>query len=261
MTIATLDISPVGAARYWLRNSVVFKRTWLLGLMAWFIEPVIYLVAMGIGLGKYLERVQGLKYINFIAPGLLAVSAMYGATFETTWNSWFKMEEGRIYDGVVATPLSVEDVALGEALWGTTRAAAYGAAFAIVAIPFGVFRSWWGILTIPALFLVGLCFALLGLAYTYWIKRIDYLSYYWTIFLTPMFMFAGVFFPLNRLPHWLRGIAWFMPLHHGTELMRALMTEGAPSKAAGSALWLVVVSAALFLLPPYILRRRLVGAR
>ncbi|MGZ4103977.1 MAG: ABC transporter permease [Actinomycetota bacterium] len=258
MTVATLDISPSGAWRYWLRNAVVFKRTWLLGLMAWFIEPVIYLVAMGIGLGKYLQQVEGLKYIVFIAPGLLAVSAMYGATFETTWNSWYKMAEARVYDACVATPLSVEDVALGEALWGTTRAAAYGTAFAIVAVPFGVFRSWWGILTVPALFLVGLNFALFGLTYTYLIKRVDYLSYYWTIFLTPMFMFAGVFFPLDQLPHWLRDIAWFMPLHHGTELMRALMTEGDPGKALGSALWLIVTSAIFLLIPPYVLKRRLV---
>jgi lipooligosaccharide transport system permease protein len=254
----TLDISPAGAWRYWLRNAVVFKRTWLLGLMAWFIEPVIYLVAMGFGLGKYLENVEGLKYINFIAPGLLAVSAMYGATFETTWNSYFKMEEARVYDACIATPLSVEDVALGETIWATTRAMAYGAAFAIVAIPFGVFRSWWGILTIPALGLVGLTFALLGLTFTYFITRIDYLSYYWTVFLTPMFMFAGVFFPLARLPLWLRDLAWFMPLHHGAELMRALMTNGRPGDAAGHALWLIVVSAVLLLVPAFVLRRRLI---
>jgi lipooligosaccharide transport system permease protein len=236
----------------------VFKRTWLLGLMAWFIEPVIYLVAMGFGLGHYLSHVNGLKYINFIAPGLLAVSAMYGATFETTWNAYFKMDESRVYEACIATPLSVEDVALGETLWGTTRAMAYGAAFAIVAIPFGVFRSWWGILTIPALGLIGLTFSLFGLTFTYFITRIDYLSYYWTVFLTPMFMFAGVFFPLQQLPGWLRVLAWFMPLHHSAELMRALMTYGRPGSALGHALWLVVVSALMLLAPPWILRRRLV---
>ena len=258
MTVATLDISPAGAARYWLRNSVVFRRTWLLAFVAWFIEPVIYLIAMGIGLGKYLETVGGLKYINFIAPGLLAVSAMYGATFETTWGAYFKMDELRVYDACVATPLTYEDVAVGEALWGTTRASAYGTAFAIVAVPFGVFRSWWGILTIPALFLIGANFALLGLTFTYLITRVDYLSYYWTLFMTPMFMFAGVFFPLNQLPGWLQTVAWFMPLHHGTEMMRALMTTGQPGKAAGSALWLVCASLIFLLIPPFILRRRLV---
>jgi lipooligosaccharide transport system permease protein len=258
MTVLTLDISPKSAWRYWQRNTVVFRRTWLLGLMAWFIEPVIYLVAMGYGLGHYLQSVNGLKYINFIAPGLLAVSAMYGATFETTWNAYFKMDESRIYEACVATPLSVEDVALGESIWGTTRAMAYGAAFAIVAIPFGVFRSWWGILTIPALGLIGLTFSLFGLTFTYFITRIDYLSYYWTVFLTPMFMFAGVFFPLQNLPGWLRVLAWFMPLHHSAELLRALMTYGRPGSALGHALWLLVVSALLLLVPPWVLRRRLV---
>jgi lipooligosaccharide transport system permease protein len=219
---------------------------------------VIYLVAMGFGLGHYLQSVNGLKYINFIAPGLLAVSAMYGATFETTWNAYFKMDESRVYEACVATPLSVEDVALGESIWGTTRAMAYGAAFAIVAIPFGVFRSWWGILTIPALGLIGLTFSLFGLTFTYFITRIDYLSYYWTVFLTPMFMFAGVFFPLQNLPGWLRVLAWFMPLHHSAELLRALMTYGRPGSALGHALWLVVVSGLLLFVPPWVLRRRLV---
>ena len=257
MTVGTLDISPAGAGRYWLRNSVVFKRTWLLGLMAWFIEPVVYLVAMGFGLGKYLRSVNGLRYIVYIAPGLLAVSAMYGATFETTWNSWFKMDESRVYDACIATPLSAEDVALGEALWGTTRAAAYGSAFAIVAIPFGVYRSWWGILTIPALFLIGAVFSLVGLTFTYLITRVDYLSYFWTLLITPMFLFSGVFFPLQRLG-WLRAVAWFMPLHHGTEMMRALMTNGDPAHAALSASWLVGASLLFLLIPPFILRRRLV---
>jgi lipooligosaccharide transport system permease protein len=102
-------------------------------------------------------------------------------------------------------------------------------------------------------------FATLGLMYAYWIKRVDYLAYYWTLFITPMFMFAGVFFPLERLPDWVRTIAWFMPLYHAANLMRSLMTQGDPGAALGSALWLAVVVAALILVPSLMLRRRLVG--
>ena len=101
------------AMRYWLRNAAIFKRTYRLSLLAWFIEPVIYLVAMGLGLGQYLERVQGIEYIDFIAPGLLALSAMYGATFETTWNAFFKMERGKVYDACASTPVGYADVTLG----------------------------------------------------------------------------------------------------------------------------------------------------
>jgi lipooligosaccharide transport system permease protein len=236
---------------------VVFRRVWILGLMAWFMEPVIYLVAMGFGMGRYLEQVQGVRYIQFIAPGLLAVSAMYGATFEATWNAHFKMERQRVYDAASATPVSVMDVALGEVLWATTRATIYGGAFAVIATAFGLYRSWWGLLTIPSIALVGFVFAVFGLSYTYFVKRVDFLAYYWTMFLTPMFMFSGVFFPLDRLPDWLRTVAWFMPLYHGAELMRALMSDGDPARAAVAALWLFVVGVGLLWLPLVLLRRRL----
>jgi lipooligosaccharide transport system permease protein len=253
------DISLAGAWRYWHRNTLVFRRIWLLGLMAWFAEPVIYLVAMGLGLGRYLESVQGIQYIDFIAPGLLAVSTMFGATFSVTWDAWFKMERTGVYHAAASTPLSLEDVALGEIFWGATRATIYGSAFAVVATAFGVFQSWWGLLAIPAIALVGIVFATLGLMYAYWIRRVDYLAYYWTLFITPMFMFAGVFFPLERLPDWVRTMAWFMPLHHAANLMRALMTRGDPAAAFGSALWLAVVAAIFLLVPSLMLKRRLVG--
>lgn len=256
--VGGLDVSLTGATRYWHRNAVVFRRVWLFGMLGWFAEPVIYLVAMGLGLGTYLERVQGILYIEFIAPGLLAVSAMFGATFESTWNAYFKMERQGIYDAVSATPVSVEDIALGELLWSTTRATIYGGAFAIVAALFGVYRSWWGLLTLPAIALVGFIFSVTGLTYTYLIRRIDFLAYYWTMFLTPLFMFAGVFFPLDRLPDWVQAAAWFMPLYHGANLMRALMIEPDIAAAAGAALWLVVASAVMLPLPIWALRRRLV---
>jgi lipooligosaccharide transport system permease protein len=253
-----LDVSATGAWRYWHRNARVFRRIWLFGMMAWFAEPVIYLVAMGLGLGRYLERIQGVLYIEFIAPGLLATSTMFGATFSVTWDAWFKLERSGVYHAASATPLSVEDVGLGEVLWGTTRATIYGSAFAVVATAFGVFQTWWGLLTIPGIVLVGFVFSVIGLTYTYAIRRVDYLAYYWTAFITPMFMFAGVFFPLDRLPEWVRALAWFMPLHHAANLMRALVVEGDPSGALGAALWLAVVGVVLLPVPLLVLRRRLV---
>ena len=247
------------AWRYWRRNAAVFKHTYRLSLLAWFIEPVIYLVAMGFGLGKYLQRVQGIQYIDFIAPGLVALSVMYGSTFETTWNAFFKMERAGIYNAAVSTPVGLEDVALGEALWATTRAMIYGGAFIVIAIPFGVFHSWLGVLTPVAMALVGLMFALLGLAFTYAISMVDYLSYYWTLFLTPMFMFSGIFFPLDRLPGWVRAFAWFMPLRHSVELMRALLLTGNAGAAARAAAWIIVVTVVIFVVPLNMLRRRLEG--
>lgn len=254
-----LDVSMRGAMRYWSRNATVFRRTWVIGIMAWFLEPVIYLVAMGTGLSQYLRSVEGIRYIDYIAPGLLAVSAMYGATFEVTWGAYFKMERAGVYRAVAATPLSVEDVALGEMLWGATRATIYGSAFAVVATPFGVFKSAWAIVTIPGLALVGLMFAAMGALYTYLCKRMEYLAYYWTILLTPMFMFAGIFFPLDRMPSWLQTLAWFMPLHHAANLMRSLMVDGDPVAALRAAAWIAAFTALIAWMPLRILRRRMVG--
>jgi len=245
------------AWRYWLRNAAIFKHTYKLSLLAWFFEPFFYLIAMGLGLGRYLPQVQGIKYIDFIAPGLVALTTMYGSTFETTWNAFFKMDRGRIYEAAISTPLALEDVALGEALWGTTRAMIYGSAFIIVAFPFGVIHSWWSLLTPPALALIGMLFALLGLSFTYHIKKIDFLSYYWTLFLTPMFMFSGIFFPLEKLPAWVQTLSWFMPLRHAVELMRALLLTGDTGAAARAATWLAVVAIAIFPIPLNLLRRRL----
>lgn len=253
-----LDVSLPSAWSYWRRNAAVFRRIWLLGMMAWFAEPVVYLLAMGTGLARYLERIGGVTYIEFIAPGLLAVSALYGATFEVTWNAFFKMERAGVYEAASAAPLSIEDVALGEVLWGTTRATIYGSAFAVVATAFGLYRSWWGLLTIPSLTLVGVVASIAGLTYTYSVKRVDFLAYYWTIFITPMFLFSGVFFPLDRLPDWLSAVAWFMPLFHATTLMRALMLSGDPSTAAGAAAWLAVTAGLTWWVPLVLLRRRLV---
>jgi lipooligosaccharide transport system permease protein len=133
----------------------------------------------------------------------------------------------------------------------------YGAAFIVIALPFGVFHSWWGLAAPFALGLIGLMFAIMGLTFTYWISMVDYLSYYWTLFLTPMFMFSGVFFPLDRLPDWVQALAWLMPLRHAVELMRALLVDGDPVAAFWAALWILVVTAALFAVPLNLLRRRL----
>lgn len=252
------DVSFTGAWAYWHRNAAIFRRTYKLSAAAWFIEPVVYLVAMGFGLGAYLSRVEGVEYVDFIAPGLIALSAMYGATFETTWGAFFKMERLGVYDACTSAPLSHEDVAFGEALWATTRAAMYGLAFLVIAAPFGVVRSWWALAAVPVVVVIGAMFSVLGLAYTYAIRHIDYLSFYWTLFITPQFMFSGTFFPLDRLPGWVEAGAWLLPLRHAVVAMRALVLQGDPAAAFGSLVWMAAVTAGLLALPLNLLRQRLV---
>jgi lipooligosaccharide transport system permease protein len=183
---------------------------------------------------------------------------MYGTSFEVTFNAFVKMQFGKVYDAVMATPLSIEDIGLGEILWGTTRSLIYGTIFLLIASAFGVVGSWLVVFAPVAIVLIGLLFSVIGLAFTAVIPLIDFYTYYWTLFITPMFLFSGIFFPLDRLPGWVEPVAWFVPLHQGVNLMRALVLTGDAGAALASAAWLVVATALLFVLPLNLLNRRLV---
>jgi lipooligosaccharide transport system permease protein len=252
------DVRLAGAWRLWQRNAAIYRRTYRMNMVPNFFEPLLYLVAMGLGLGLYLREIDGVAYVDFIAPGLVAVSAMNGASFEVTYNCFVKLYFARVYDAVLATPLSAEDIALGELLWGTTRALIYGVVFLAIAAAFGVVHSPLVVLAPVAIVLIGLMFAVIGLAFTAVVPLIDYYTYYWTMFLTPMFLFSGVFFPLDRLPAWVQAVAWFMPLQQAVVLLRALMLTGRLDEALAAAAWIAVVTAVLLPLPLALLRRRLV---
>ena len=255
--LARPDVRLGSAWRLWQRNASIYRRTYKLNILPNFFEPLLYLVAMGLGLGAYLARIRGVDYIDFIAPGLVATAAMYGTSFEVTFNAFVKMQFGKVYDAVMATPLSIEDIGLGEILWGTTRSLIYGTIFLLIASAFGVVGSWLVVFAPLAIVLIGLLFSVIGLAFTAVIPLIDFYTYYWTLFITPMFLFSGIFFPLDRLPGWVEPVAWFVPLYQGVNLMRALVLTGDAGAALASAAWLLVASALLFVLPLNLLPRRL----
>jgi lipooligosaccharide transport system permease protein len=252
------DVRLAGGLRVWQRDATIYKRTYKFNILPNFFEPIFYLLAMGLGLGAYLARISGYKYIDFIAPGLVATAAMFGTSFEVTFNAFVKMQFGKVYDAMMATPLSIEDVALGEMLWGTTRSLIYGTAFIVIAAGFGVVHSWMVVFVPLAVALTGMMFSVIGLTFTAVIPIIDFFSYYFTLFITPMFLFSGIFFPLSRLPGWLQAVAWFIPLHQAVNLMRALVLTGDVESAATAGLWILVFTAALFVVPLNLLRRRLV---
>jgi lipooligosaccharide transport system permease protein len=252
------DVRVTSASRLWRRNASIYKRTYKFNVLPNFFEPFLFLLAMGLGLGAYLNRVKGVPYIDFIAPGLAATAAMYGASFEVTYNCFVKMQFAKVYDAVMSTPLTIEDIGLGELLWATTRAMIYGTAFLVIAAIFGTVHSWWAVLAPVGIALVGLMFAVIGLSFTAIIPIIDFYSYYWTMFLTPMFLFSGIFFPLDRLPGWVQGVAWFIPLRQAVNLMRALILNGDIGAAAASALWIAALTGGLLVVPMNLLRRRLV---
>jgi lipooligosaccharide transport system permease protein len=252
------DVRVRSAWRLWQRNAAIYRKTYKINILPNFFEPFFYLLAMGFGLGAYLSRLEGFDYIDYIAPGLAATAAMYGTSFEVTFNCFVKMQFGKVYDAAMATPLTIEDVGLGELLWGTTRALIYGQVFVLIAAGFGVVHTPLVIFTPVAIAMIGLMFSVIGLTFTAIIPLIDYFTYYWTLFITPMFLFSGIFFPVSGLPGWAQVMAWFMPLHQAVNLMRALTLTGDVRAAVLAAAWIAALTALLFVLPLNLLHRRLV---
>jgi lipooligosaccharide transport system permease protein len=252
------DVRVTKAWRLWQRNAAIYRRTYKMNILPNFFEPFFFLLAMGVGLAKSLKGFPDVKYLDFIAPGLTASAAMFGTTFEVTINSFVKMQFGKVYDAIASTPLTTEDIGAGELMWGTTRSLIYGLVFLAIAAAFGVVHSWMIVFAPIAVAMIGMMFSVIGLTFTAAIPIIDLFSYYFTLFITPMFLFSGIFFPLTNLPEWVRPIAWFIPLHHAVNLMRALILYGDAAAAARAALWIAVLTTGLFVVPLNLLRRRLV---
>lgn len=213
------DIDLPAAARLWRRNFVAYSHTWRMNLLPNFFEPFFYLLAIGFGLGRFVESIRGIDYAAFIAPGLAATSSMYGATFEVSFNVWVKLHFERLYDAITSTPLSPEDVVAGELMWAVSRSLLYGLPFVLIATLFGLVDSWWILAAPLAVAATGFCFAMIGLTFTAFIPSIDLFSFYYTLFITPMFLFSGVFFPIGTLPQWAQSLAWFSPVY--TRLRRS----------------------------------------
>ena len=250
--------APRYAAAVWLRNARVFSKLWKGALWPQFLDPLFYLVALGFGLGTYVATVNGIPYKEFIGPGLIASAAMWASSFECTYNVYLRMNETRLYDNILATPVEVQDLVAGDLAWSSSRAALYGTSFLIIVTLFGLVSSPWAILIPPFVFIGGLCFSVIGYTFTALIPKIDLYSYFFTLGITPMFLFSGIFFPFSQLPGWVEVVAWFLPLYHLVEITRGLATGPDALQVLIHTVWLLVVSAALFTIPVRALRAKLV---
>lgn len=258
--------SPRGSFRVWQRNLTIFRKYWKSILFPNFIEPLLYLAALGLGLGAFIQQggINGQSYIQYIAPGLLASNAMFAASFESTFNTFVKLKIDRIYDAIITTPVNAEDVVAGEYLWAGTRAALYGTGFlamlAALGIGFGepLITSVWAVFIPPMLLVIGIMFSVMGTLFTSLIKRIDLYAYYFTLVVTPLFLFSGIFFPVENFPSPVPTIAWFTPLYHAVNVCRDLATGPSLGTLADVA-WILVFTSILALVPVQIMRRRLIS--
>ena len=214
-------------------------------VLSGFVEPVFYLLSMGIGLGALVGTVatttgEEVPYAAFIAPALLAVSAMNGAVFDSTWNVFFKMNYSRLYEGMLATSLGPLDVAFGEILLALLRGALYAAGFMVVMQALGLNLAWTALLALPAVLLIAFGFASLGMAVTSYMKTFQQMD--WVSFvLLPMFLFSATFYPITVYPGAIQWVVMALPLWHGVELVRGLTTGALSVAMLGHVLYYVVM--------------------
>ncbi|MDY6907188.1 MAG: ABC transporter permease [Chloroflexota bacterium] len=243
--------------RVWQRNRDVFFKLWKSEVPGFFAEPLMVLLAMGLGLGAYVALEDGQSYLEFIAPGIVAAYAMFSASFECTYGSFIRMEYQKTYDAIITTPLNIEDVVAGEVLWGATRSLITACVVMIVVAAFGLVSSPWALLVLPLAVLEGLMFASIALLYTSLAPAVYSFNYFFTLFLTPMFFFSGVFFPLDRFPDIVQQLSWIAPLTPVTNLMRAAVSGEVASGAWWGLAIMVGIVAVFFPLSLATMKRRL----
>jgi len=246
------------AFKVWQRNRDTWLKFYKASLVGNLAEPILFLLAFGIGLSQFISDIDGMPYINYIAPGLMVAAAMNAATFECTFGAFTRMSAQKTYDAIVVTPVNIEEVAAGEILWGASKGFASAMTILVVLVLWGLASSPW-LLLIPLLFLVeGLMFASLSLIVTAFSPSYDYFAYYFSLVVSPMFFFSGVFFPLSALPGWVQTVSWFMPLRHAVNLSRGLSTGNVSAPLLLDALWMVVFTLLSSWLAIKLIKRRLI---
>ncbi len=252
------SITPFRAHRIWEKNYIAYRRLWKV-VFSGFFEPVFYLFAVGVGVGALVGDVAGpggtlIPYAAFVAPAMMAASAMNGSVIETTFNIFFKLHFGKTYEGILTTPMKPMDIAIGEIGWALLRGALYSTAFIGVMALMGLTNSWLALLAVPAATLIGFAFGAVGLAASTYMRSWQDFDLV-TLVTMPLFLFSGTFYPLDIYPEALQQVARVSPLYHGTELLRGF-TLGAPDLSmVGHAAYLVVMG----LLGALVASRRLDG--
>ncbi|MGE5807876.1 MAG: ABC transporter permease [Nitrospirota bacterium] len=245
------------AFRVWQRQWLVYTKLYKTSFALNFAEPALYLVAMGIGLGSFVQDIHGQPYIKFIAPGIVASSSVFAAVYECTYGTYIRMTFQKTFDAILATPVNLDDIVLGELIWGATKSVIFGITITIVITAFGLVDSPLILLTLPFVFLGGLIFAELSIIFCAVVPGIDYFSYFYTLFMTPLFLFSGIFFPLDAMPPVVAKLAFLTPLYHLVNICR-FFSAGSFSGAAWGMLSLIVMAAVLAPFPFRLMKKRMI---
>lgn len=257
-----MSMQAKGVAHVWQRNMAVYRQTWKISFVPPLLEPLFYLLAFGVGLSALVGEVRyggaALSYAAFIAPSLIAINIMQSAFFENTYASFVRMYYQKTFDAMLATPLSLPEVITGEILWGATKSVIGTAIMLVVVSAFGYIRYPEGLLILPAALLGGVAFGAAAMLFTALVPNIETFNLPIFLFVTPMFLFSGTFFPLDSLPPWAARLALTLPLTHLVHLVRELSLGRIGSGLLWSAGYLLLFGAILFPLALHRMARRLV---
>lgn len=241
----------------WRRHFLVWRKLALPSILGNLADPLIMLFGLGYGLGAVMGEIGGTSYFAFLAAGFVASSTMYAATFETLFSAFSRMHVQKTWEAIVNAPMTLDDVLLGEWAWAVTKALAAGVCMLVVIALFGYAKSLLALAAIPAVVLIGLAFGGLGLVINALASGYDFFSYYLTLVLTPMMMLSGVFFPVEQLPGVIQAMAMALPLYHGVEIVRPLLSGTLPAHLLLHIAVLAGYAAAGFYLATVLTRRRL----
>ena len=225
------------------RNYLAYRAAWWV-FVSGFLEPVFYLFSIGVGVGQLVTGFefhgQTIPYAEFVAPGMLAASAMNGSLLDSTFNFFFKLKYTKLFDQMLATPLTTSDIARGELTWSLLRGGIYSAAFLVVMVAMGLVHSWWAVLALPATMLIGFAFSAVAMAATTWMTSWQDFDKV-TLFQLPLFLFSGTFFPVTAFHGVLRWVVEATPLYRGVVLCRELTTGLITWESGVSVLYLVAM--------------------
>jgi lipooligosaccharide transport system permease protein len=244
---------------FW-RNLVSYKRFVLTTFLASLIQPLFYLITFGIGMGAYIGHFGGKPYLYFLVPGVLITSVMMTASFECMYGTFVKMVHEKLYDSLIATPVSAEDAVAGDIAWGAFRGLVSGGLMMIVAIFMGILPvSLVSVLLLILLMVfVGILFGSLAMIVTSVAPNFDFFNYYSELVITPMLFFSGVFFPLDKFPGWMKTLSQFMPLTHAVAISRAIFLGEYTRGLIFNFLVIFVLEVIAFLVGVRMMKKRLI---
>jgi lipooligosaccharide transport system permease protein len=247
-------------AYVFLRNLYSYKRFVVPTFLVSLVEPLFYLITFGVGMGAYMGAFGGQPYLHFLVPGVLASATMMASSFECLYGTYVKIVHEKVYDSLIATPVSADEAVAGDIAWGAFRGLVSGSLMMVVALVMGVAPASPGRFVLLLVFMVfiGVLFGSLAMIVTSISPSFDFFSYYTELIITPMLFFSGVFFPLDNFPGWMKTLANFLPLTHAVRISRSVFTGQPAPGLGGSLVGLIVLAAVVFTVSIRMMRKRLI---